>query len=253
MSLTFRGAPRISQAQFTSVLRRYGSPAAPVAAECYNIITSYGLDPAVALAFFGHESVFGTRGVAVETLNWGNVRTPHKVDRAVGTHPRNFAIFRSWQDGLRDWCERIIERYINQRGLDTVEKAIPVYAPSSDGNNEARYIEHVHQLVDAWKAEDRHPVTASVDDSATREALRDALVRATFGAARAQVNPDQAFHQYYLSELRAGRPLGNPLGEQQSVTINGQAYVIQVFAMDTIYSPVPRWQEVGRLSDLLKS
>ncbi len=246
MALTFRSAPRISQAQFARVLQRYRSPCAPIAAECYDIICSYGLDPAVALAFFGHESVFGTRGVAVQTLNWGNVRTPFKVERAVGTHPRNFAIFRSWQDGLRDWCERINERYINQRGLDTVEKAIPVYAPSSDGNNEARYIEHVHQLVAAWIAEDRQ---TSAPDAA---ALRDALVRATFSAVRSSYRPDQAFHQYWLNELKAGRPLGNPLGEQQTITINGQAYVIQVFALDTIYSPVPRWQEIGRLSDLLK-
>ena len=171
MALTFRSAPRISQAQFARVLQRYRSPCAPIAAECYDIICSYGLDPAVALAFFGHESVFGTRGVAVQTLNWGNVRTPFKVERAVGTHPRNFAIFRSWQDGLRDWCERINERYINQRGLDTVEKAIPVYAPSSDGNNEARYIEHVHQLVAAWIAEDRQ--TSAPDAAALRDALLD--------------------------------------------------------------------------------
>lgn len=246
MALTFRSAPRISQAQFAAVLQRYQSPCAPIAAECYDIICSYGLDPAVALAFFGHESVFGTRGVAVQTLNWGNVRTPFKVERAVGTHPRNFAIFRSWQDGLRDWCERINERYINQRGLDTVEKAIPVYAPSSDGNNEARYIEHVHQLVAAWIAEDRQ---TSAPASST---LRDALVRATFSAAQSSYRPDQAFHQYWLNELKAGRPLGNPLGEQQTMTIDGQAYVIQVFALDTIYSPVPRWQEIGRLSELLK-
>jgi hypothetical protein len=246
MSLTFRSTPRISQAQFAKVLQRYQSPCAPIAAECYDIICSYGLDPAVALAFFGHESTFGTRGVAVQTLNWGNVRTPFKVERAVGTHPRNFAIFRSWQDGLRDWCERINERYINQRGLDTVEKAVPVYAPSSDGNNEARYIEHVNQLVTAWIAEDSQ---APAPDSS---ALRDALVRASFSAAGSQYQPDQAFHQYWLNELKAGRPLGNPLSEQQSIAINGQSYVIQVFALDTIYAPVPRWQEIGRLSDLLK-
>ncbi len=136
MPLTFRSQPRISQAQFARVLERFHSPCAPIAAECYAIIRRHGLDPAVALAFFGHESVFGTRGVAVETLNWGNVRTAFRAERAAGTHPRNFVIFRNWQDGIHDWCERINERYINERGLDTVEKAIPVYAPSSDGNNE---------------------------------------------------------------------------------------------------------------------
>lgn len=247
MPLTFRNAPRISQGQFARVLERYKSPCAPIAAECYKIVTDSTLDPSIALAFFGHESVFGTQGVAVETLNWGNVRTAMRPERTTGMHPRNFAIFRSWQDGLRDWCERINQRYIDQRGLDTVEKAIPVYAPSTDGNNEQRYIEHVNQLVTAWVAEDAQPTPQPAN------ALRDSLVQATFAAVRTQYRPDQAFHQYYLSELRAGRPLGNPLAEQQSVTINGQAYVLQVFALDTIYAPVPRWNEIGRLSDLLKS
>ena len=247
MALTFRSSPRISPAQFTRVLERFGSPCAPIAAECYTIITSQGLDPAVALAFFAHESTFGTRGVAVETLNWGNVRKAVKTERTTGMHPRNFAIFRSWQDGLLDWCERINQRYIDERGLDTVEKAISVYAPSSDGNNETAYINHVTRLVADWIAADTPPAPPSAT------ALRDELLRASFAAAGATVHPDQAFHQYMLSELRAGRPLGNPLAEQQQITINGQAYVIQVFALDTIYSPVPRWNEVGRLSDLLKS
>jgi hypothetical protein len=247
MSLTFRSQPRISQAQFTRVLERFQSPCAPIAAECYAIIRSHGLDPAVALAFFGHESVFGTRGIAVETLNWGNVRAAFRPERAAGTHPRNFVIFRTWQDGLHDWCERINERYINHRGLDTVEKAIPVYAPSSDGNNERRYIEHVNQLVTGWQAQDTQPPTDSTP------ALRDALLHATFAAVQAQYHPEQAFHQYMLSEGQAGRPLGNPLSEQQGVTVDGQAYVIQVFALDTIYAPVPRWQEIGRLSTLLKT
>lgn len=247
MSLTFRSQPRISRTQFIRVLERYHSPCAALGGECYDIICSYGLDPAVALAFFGHESVFGTRGIAVETLNWGNVRTPVRAERVRGTHPRNFAIFRSWQDGLRDWCERINERYIHQRGLDTVDKAVPVYAPSADGNNERRYIEHVNQLIKDWMAEDvRSPEQAGA-------ALRDNLLLATFGAAGSQYRPDQAFHQYYLHELKAGRPLGNPLGEQRTITVNGQAYVMQVFAIDTIYAPVPRWTEIGRLSDLLKS
>lgn len=246
MTLTFRSSPRISQQQFVRVLARAASPCAPIGVECYAIITSYGLDPAVALGFFGHESTFGTRGVAVETLNWGNVRTAFKPERAAGTHPRNFAIFRTWQDGLRDWCERINERYINQRGLDTVDQAVPVYAPSSDGNNVQRYIERVTQLVNDWISEDG----AAAPPAATT--LRDQLLAASFAAAQAQLRLDQAFHQYMLSELRAGRPLGNPLSEQQVINVDGQEYVLQVFALDTIYSPIPRWSEIGRLSDLLK-
>lgn len=153
MYFTFQAAPRISMEQFRKVLVQYKSPVAPIAGECYGMIVDHDLDPAVALAFFGHESVFGTRGLSTETLNWGNVRTPVKPERAAGTHPRKFVIFRCWQDGLRDWCERINERYI-ARGLITPELAIPIYAPSSDGNDVERYIEHVNELVKRWMAEE---------------------------------------------------------------------------------------------------
>lgn len=248
MSLTFRNAPRISKQQFRSVLEKYGSPCSSIGDECFDIVAQSGLDPAVALAFFGHESVFGTRGVAVETLNWGNVRTPVDASRTVGVHAQNFAIFRNWQDGLRDWCDRINTRYIEQRGLLTVQQAIPVYAPSSDGNTPHHYINHVVELVDRWIAEDsgRQP------DGAVDAQLGEALLRETFAAAGAQYHPEQAFHQYALSELRAGRTLGSPLGEQRSLNVGGQEYVLQVFALDTIYSPVPRWDQVKRLSELLK-
>lgn len=140
---------------------------------------------------------------------------------------------------LRDWCERINERYINQRGLDTVDKAIPVYAPASDGNNERTYIDHVNRLVADWVAED----TEAPAQSPT--ALRNSLLHASFGAVKAQWKSEQAFHQYMVSELKAGRPLGNPLAEQQTVTINGQAYVLQVFAMDTITRPCPAGTRSG--------
>lgn len=156
MGLAFRSPPRISQQQFQAVLTQHTSPCAAIAGECYAIVQASAVDPAVALAFFGHESVFGTRGIAVETRNWGNVRTAVDPSRTVGIHPHfYFVIFRTWQDSLIDWCERINVRYIEQRKLDTVEKAVPVYAPSLDGNIPQRYIDHVLRLVDRWIAEDR--------------------------------------------------------------------------------------------------
>jgi len=252
MPLLFRTSPRISPAEFIRVLERYQSPCAPIAQECYDIVAQNALDPAVALAFFGHESTFGTRGVATETKNWGNVRTAFRPERAIGQHPKNFAIFASWQDSLRDWCERINQRYIEERGLDTVEKAVPVYAPSFDGNVPQAYIEHVNKLVSDWMAEDQQaqPAAQQPDTSAT---LKDGLLAATFAGAGATYRPETAMHQYVLSELRAGRPLGNPIGEMKRVKLNGQEYVMQIFALDTIYSPVQNLTNVSRLSDLLKA
>ncbi|NJL33228.1 MAG: hypothetical protein HC893_04430 [Chloroflexaceae bacterium] len=62
-----------------------------------------------------------------------------------------FVIFASWQEGMRDWCELILYRYVN-RGLVTVADVIPVYAPASDGNDEQVYIDNVHRRVAAWQA-----------------------------------------------------------------------------------------------------
>lgn len=250
MPLTFRSQPRISAAQFIRVLERYKSPCAPIGQECYDIIVNSSLDPAVSLAFFGHESTFGTRGITVETRNWGNVRAPFKPERASGHHPKNFAIYPNWQIGLVDWCDRINVRYIQERGLDTVEKAVPIYAPSFDGNVPQVYIDHVNKLVSDWMAEDQTP-QAPKDQPDTSAALRDALIAATFTNAGATFRADSPLHQFYINEARAGRSVGNPQGEMKRIQLNGQDYVIQVFALDTLYAPVQNPSEVHRLSELI--
>ncbi len=255
MALPLRTAPRISAAQFIAVLEKYGSPCAPIGQECYEIVTSSGLDPAIALAIFARESVFGTQGTTVETRNWGNVRTAYRPERAVGTHPKNFSIFATWQDGLLDWCERINERYIDERGLDTIDKVLPVYAPADYGNDVQGYIEQVIKLVAQWVEEDRKRQPAQKAQTASKAGpgLREELLQVTFANAGATYRPDTPLHQFVLSEARAGRPLGNPIGEMQQIKIDGQDYVIQVFALDTIYAPVQEQGKVYRLSELLKT
>ena len=252
MGLLFRSAPRISFGQFDRVLQKFASPCAPIAQDCYDIVCVSGIDPAIALAFFAKESVFGTRGLAVETKNWGNVRTPFRPERAIGTHPRNFAIYATWQDSLVDWCERINERYIRERGLDTVEKAIPVYAPSFDGNSVQGYINFVTSHVAQWMTEDGKQALPPTTPAAPAS-LREELLRATFAATGASFRPDTPIYQFFAHEAETGRPLGNPLGEVQRVTIEGQDYLMQVFALDTLYSPIASPDEIYRLSDLPKS
>jgi hypothetical protein len=145
--LTFVAAPRISAGQFARVLLRAGSPAAEQAETLYGICVDYGLDPAIALAFFAHESTYGKFGVARRSLNWGNLRRGARAYAHLG----GFAYYHDWADSLRDWCELILGRYVG-RGLATVERAIPVYAPSSDGNAPARYVAFIRRVVAAWEA-----------------------------------------------------------------------------------------------------
>lgn len=150
MGLLFVHPPRITAATFARVLHAAHSPAAPDAAALFAIPVAYGLDPALALAFFGHESRFGTQGIAVKTRNWGNLR--RSQGRALRVQG-GWAWYATWADSLADWCTLIQHRYVG-RGLDTPAKALPVYAPSSDGNAPARYAAAVAAMVARWQAEE---------------------------------------------------------------------------------------------------
>jgi hypothetical protein len=252
--LTFKSEPRISQESFVAILQRAGSPAAPDAAALYNIITSYGLDPAVALAFFKHESSFCQAGACANNnlRNWGMQRRPIKAERSTGI-VNGFARYASWQDSVSDWCELILYRYVN-RGADTVEKAIPIYAPSSDNNVPSAYINTIRRVVASWAgqrfepAPDLHVYTGSLDQ---------ALVSETFGSAGITYHPTWAFHTYMLEQAQLGKPLGAPMDDSRIITVGDTRYAVQVFAQDTLYTPIATdedqtdWSDVRRLSELL--
>jgi hypothetical protein len=264
--LTFKSQPRISREMFAQLLQQGTggggtSPAAPYADELYNIITGYDLDPAVALAFFAQESQFCTTGICASQNmhNWGGNRAAYDSSRAVGTVQARsgpFVSYASWQDGLRDWCDLIVNRYIGQ-GLDTVEKAVPVYAPAFDGNDPDAYIASVRRRIAIWRGQDPGPLPDTVVH--TYANLEDGLLTETFIASGLEYNPGWAFHNYMVSEAQAGRPLGAPLDESRVITIGGDQYAIQTFALDTLYTPLAddpnntNWSDVRRLSELLRS
>ena len=147
--LTFSGPPRITKGKFREVLQAYGSPVTGQAESLYDVITSYDLDPAIALAFFIRESGAGTAvgycdgQNSLNNLNWGNARGD-------GNGACGFQRFPSWKAGLEYWCKIMSRDYVN-RGLDRMEKAIPVYAPSSDGNNVSEYLDNMYRLVYRWQ------------------------------------------------------------------------------------------------------
>jgi len=251
--LTFKSAPRISQGAFSQILAAAGSPAAPHADELYGIIVAYGIDPAVALAFFQHESQYCTTGACArgDLRNWGMQRRAIRAERSPGV-VQGFARYHTWQDGVRDWCELILG-YVN-RGMDTVEKAVPVYAPQSDGNAPSAYIGAIRRQVVAWSGR----VVGEPSLRAYDGSLEQALVTETFLASDVQFHPTWAFHNYMLSEAHAGRPLGAPLDESRVISVGGQRFAVQVFALDTLYTPIAavasetNWTDVRRLSALLQ-
>jgi hypothetical protein len=143
-----RGAPTISVGQINQVLGDYGSPMAGMGQAIYDLGVKYGIDPAYCLAFFVHESAAGTRGEAVSTHSVGNIRA------VAGAPSRDgYRYYDTWQQGAEDWYRLISKLYINGWSLTTVDKIIPVYAPSGDNNDPTAYIDDVEQLVTAWRAQ----------------------------------------------------------------------------------------------------
>jgi hypothetical protein len=267
-ALTFVAPPRISKATFGAVMRRGTgggpSPAAPLADELYDIFVSYGIDPGVALAFFAHESQLCTVGVCADynTRNWGAQRRAVKPARVVGVVPGRtgtFVRFGSWQDGARDWSELILGRYVN-RGLDTVDKAVPVYAPAGDGGNvPVSYIRAIYRYLGSWQG--RQPgvvIEEKPQQSVYEVALDEALVIETFLASEIEYHPEWAFHQFMVKAAKEGRALGAPMSDSRTITVNGKQYAIQVFAYDTLFTPLAEdpnqtnWNDVRRLSELLQ-
>jgi len=149
--LTLLTDARISIHQFTRVLDTYHSPALLEVDALYATCLRYRLDPAVALAFFVHESTAGTVGKATETRNWGNIRVGQgRQDK----NANGWAWYRTWNDGLADWCQLINRLYIVRWSLTTVGQLVPRYAPRSDGNAPTAYIKTILTLVAAWQAQD---------------------------------------------------------------------------------------------------
>jgi hypothetical protein len=144
---TVVASPSLPVAFIDQVLSTYHSPAAGKGQSLYDLGKQYGIDPAFALAFFMHESSFGTQGEATKSLSLGNLRCIPNYRCA-----DNFAQFDSWEDGFKAWYQLIRNLYVAQWGLTTVDQIIPKYAPAADHNDEAAYIGSLKHALDVWHA-----------------------------------------------------------------------------------------------------
>jgi hypothetical protein len=139
------GKPTITAAFINEVLAAYNSPAAGKGQALYDLGVQYGIDPIFALAFFMHESTFGTQGEARYSLSLGNLRCiPNFECRD------NFAWFPSWEAGFQAWYSLIRNLYVADWGLTTVDQIIPRYAPPGDNNDDSGYIAAVKHAIDTW-------------------------------------------------------------------------------------------------------
>lgn len=142
-----RGRPSLSASFINRVLAVSHSPAAGLGQAMSADSLHFGIDDAFALAFFLHESLFGTTGVAVVTHSLGNIICTPGWLRCVG----RFRWYATWAAGCLDWFRLLAAEYLS-RGLSTLATIVPVYAPSSDGNNVAGYIAAVVSAVQAFRA-----------------------------------------------------------------------------------------------------
>lgn len=140
------GRPSLSPDFINRVLALAQSPASGTGQALYDLSQKEGIDDAYALAFFQHESSFGTTGVARFTRSLGNIRCSSGYTCIDG-----FRAYASWQAGYADWYQLIRNLYIGQWHLTTVAQIIPVYAPGSDGNNVSGYIAAIEQAVAQWR------------------------------------------------------------------------------------------------------
>ena len=139
-------APTITVERIEAVLREFNSPAAGTGQAFYDLGVQYGINPAVALAFFIHESACGTKGVARFTKSIGNIRvTPGYRDY------EGYRAYDTWEQGIEDYYKLIRELYIDGWGLRTVAQILPRYAPPADNNDTDAYIRNVERLMDSWR------------------------------------------------------------------------------------------------------
>jgi hypothetical protein len=109
-------------------------------------------------------------------------------------------------------------------------------------------------VVAAWSGRRFEP---AVDLHVYTGSLDQALVSETFGSAGITYHPTWAFHTFMLEQARAGRPLGAPMDDSRIITVGGKKFAVQVFAQDTLYTPIAddeadtNWSDVRRLSELL--
>ncbi len=140
------GSPSLSAAFIDRVLATYGSPVVGLGRALYADSRQFHIDDVYALAFFQHESIFGTTGVARFTRSLGNI-----ICSGYPTCFRRFRSYSSWQVGAWDWFRLIKQEYL-PRGLFTVQTIVPVYAPASDHNDVGAYIAAVLHAVSVWRA-----------------------------------------------------------------------------------------------------
>jgi hypothetical protein len=155
--------PRISQAEFATILRDRGSPAANEAGEGWIAVEQHGVDPAFALAVFHQESQFATDAASATSRfglrNPGHTRTSRiGVGVPIDTPWGPFIRYPSWAEGWRDLAFRLVDGafFYAQQGRRSIRPILELWAPPNDifddqgFNNTDIYVRNVVRNMTDW-------------------------------------------------------------------------------------------------------
>jgi len=137
-------------AVYRSEFARRNSPLLAEVESIYSAVKGYSL---LYLAQVGMESEYATTGFAAGTPSAHN---------ALGTKVRGqpqYQRFASWTDGAKEWRARILDPGYAYARTVTLADYIHVYAPISDGNDEAGYVAFIQAYRQRFPAPDTGDTT----------------------------------------------------------------------------------------------
>lgn len=155
--------PRITRQRFVDVLTGLKSPAAEHAGEAWDAVVAERVDPLLALGIFWCESQCATDRASV-TLRYalnnpGATRSSTTgVGETVATDKGEFQRYPNWVEGFRDLAHRLVSAqkpYIGNPAdplddADTPGEIVPIWAPSSDGNDPNGYLQRLLAAMGRW-------------------------------------------------------------------------------------------------------
>lgn len=150
--------PTLSQSAFVNLINSLGTPVSSeggFALCAYNEAIRYGVDPLYMLAFARKETGIGTAGIGQtsEDKNLFGMTVGTKGDPTIDDNIASdgkFKVYTSYCQSVTDW-DAYIRNYYFSKSLFTPNQIIPIYAPTSDGNNVEQYISDVNNFVNQYR------------------------------------------------------------------------------------------------------